>query len=282
MKNEWLKWLGYGLVGLVLAAVGGKGIVESQLARGEERFNLVQVEESGEVEFWSFDPVARGWLVIVWPKNLRIRSRSVGSYQVGQLSQLGSYEGRAGEFVRAKVQGFMKVPVQAYLIRGEKRQASMNWLDKVILWWWRQRYERREVGEEELIRAGVLVPGEEENWDYQEGRLQDFLGTRVLDWGVGEEDWTVAIINESGLDGLGADVASFLENVGMDVLMVRNGEGEKAETEVIVAREESEGVGRVAKLLGNWFGWERVKEGETETWRAKIVIRVGRDAQELF
>src|SRR3989339_1287244 len=79
------------------------------------RYSLVVYTEQGGVGFVSIDPVERAVYLVSWPSNLEIKSRSVGSYQVGKLAELGSYEGQAGEFVRRKVQGFMKVPVGAYL-----------------------------------------------------------------------------------------------------------------------------------------------------------------------
>jgi len=264
---------------------------------GAYRYNLIVASESGKVEFLSFDPVDKEVLEIVWPANLSIKSRSVGSYQVGDLYKLGAYESTGGELVRRKVQGFMRIPVMGYIVcdveevrpstmllsaiwRGEEA-SSISRLDSAILWWRYQSYRRRNEGVEELVRAGVMQE-EEGKYLYQPGRLQQFLGQHVFDWGVGEEKLTVVIINESGEKGLATDVANFFSNVGMDVVAVRNGSSDMEKTVILLSESDPERNEKVVNILSGWFGWNEYGEVDISEYRAEVVVKLGKDAEELF
>jgi len=282
---------------LVLLGALARAITNSQLIKSEHRFNLVLAGKEGEVSFVSFDPVEREVLIIPYPPELRIKSRSVGSYRVGDLYRLGGYDNQGGEFVRQKVQGFMKVPIMSYLEqKGQSGlQASLFWavlgqskssiskFDMGLLILRFSQYQKKLVGKEELLRAGVIREGEEGGYDYQEGRLQQFLGKQVFDWGVGERQYTVALINESKVAGLATDVANFLTNVGLDVVAVRSGEEVSRETTQVMMGGLSEDEGKVVgELYRNYFGWNDQVSGDTSLWRADVVIFLGKDALELF
>lgn len=296
---DWRMGVVLGLLILGVIGVGYQAVGESELVGKQYRFNYVIAAESGEVIFVTIDPEEKKATLIEWPGNLSIKSRSVGSYKVRELYRLGSYESKPGELVRQKLQGFMKIPVMGYVevrgggagqwkralsraLMGGERYSSIKRFDSLVLILRAFSYQTERVGADELVRAGVISEEENETFLYQAGRLQQYLGVRAFDWGIGEEGLTAALINESGITGLATDVASFLTNVGMEVVTVRNGEGEEAVTRVSVGEMTPEREERVGKILRNWFGWEEVGRGETQEYRANIVVRIGRDAEELF
>lgn len=287
------------VVGAVLLLWGKEQVYSSQILGQNYRYNLVVASSGGEVEFLSFDPEEKEIVVLDWPRDLMISSRSVGSYKIGDLYKLGSYEGKSGEFTRQKVQGFMKVPIMSYIeLEGEKadykkglwrvilqgsKVSSVERLDALLMLLRSAGYVEKRVEKEELTRAGVLTTNERDEYEYQEGRLQQFLGKRVLDWGVGEEGLGVAVINKSGIVGLASDVSSFFGNTGLSVIAVRGDTGQEEDVRVTLSNElTEEQAGRMQKLLYSWFGWENIVRGDTSEYRAEIVVELGRSAEELF
>lgn len=285
------------LVCVIGLGVGYKAISDASLLTNKQRINIVYSDSAEKVEFVSFDPTEKQILELKYPADLRIRSRSVGSYRVGDLEKLGSYQGEAGEFIRRKVQGFMKVPIMGYVIGkpGESleqtlgksllgRQSSLSLVDSYVLFARYQSYRRVEVAEEELMRGGVIGESEEDELEYQAGRLQQFLEARVFDWSVGAKRWSVAVVNESGIPGLATEVADFLSNGGMDVVAVRSGEeGVVSEKSfVLVDLHQEEQLELVRKVFEDWFGWQEIELSETSYYRAEIVVKIGKEAAELF
>ena len=298
MKNKYLKLVVFGVVVAALFIFGVREISNSQILGQNYRYSMVLAGSEGEVEFVSYDPEQKQVIVIPWPKELSITSRSVGSYLVGDLYKLGSYDNKPGEFVRQKVQGYMKTPIMSYVqVKGElgslqsalvglivrgARVSEISRLDSLILLSRSMSYDKRIVEKKELARAGVILESEEQ-YQYQEGRLQQFLGKRIFDWGVVEEELSVAVVNNSQLTGLATDVASFFGNAGLDVVAVRSGAGEEEETRIMISSELGEKQReRVAKMLITWFGFQEVEEGNTSEFRSDIVVKLGRDAEELF
>jgi len=290
------------VVGLVLLGAGlwvrGQ-IVQSQIVGQNYRYSMVIAGSEGDVEYVSYDPEEKRIMVISWPKKLAINSRSVGSYQVEDLYELGSYDGKPGEFVRQKVQGYMKTPIMSYIevegfLGGLKKSllrmiwygskvSEMSRLDGLILLGRTISYDVKRIEIEELVRTGVLKECEEIGYEYQEGRLQQFLGKRIFDWGVGGEELGVVVINQSQAPKLASDVARFFENTGLAVIAVRSGDKKEDKTKVIMTSELSEEQQeRVRKMLYAWFGWEKIEMGNTSEYRAEIVVELGKDAEDLF
>ena len=93
----------------------------------------------------------------------------------------------------------------------------------------------------------------------------------------------MAVVNASGVEGLGSDVADFLSNVGMDVVAVKTSESEPVGTStVLVASSDRARSTRIASLFADWFGWEGVEMGDTSGWRSEVVVTVGGETKELF
>lgn len=260
------------------------------------RFNWVWVnEETSAVSFASYDPVEQKTLVINYPSNLIINSRSVGEYRVGTLYKLGGYEGKGGEFARRKVQGFMRTPITGYTVGGPslrsgllqailkaRRESNLSRLDAWYLWLVLGKQSMTSVGEDELIRSGVITKNEEEdNYDYSAERLAQFLGERLFDWKVGKEGATVAVVNMSGIDGMAADMARFLTNMGLDVVAVRSGSEVSDKTKILTDPEMQKRIALASLTKVFDFG-EAVRDPKTREYRADIVIEVGTDALSLF
>jgi len=282
---------------LAIAIFFGWILLRASVVSKQGRVNLVVVSKETST-FVSIDPVEKSTMVIAYPATLSIRSRSQGEYQVGKLYALGAYDPEPGEFVRVKVQGFMKTLLLGYVVAEEDKEVSrrslirdlllskfggvratnLSFFDTVLLASRVVRYDLRKIGVDDLLRAGVITV-EGEGYKYNEDRLQQYLGLRIFDWGVGKTGLTVAVINETQEPGLGADVSKFLENAGVDVVAVRTGELGRDKTEVTVKDETVR-----SALLPLWrgFGFESAKVGNTTEWRADVVIELGEDALKLF
>ncbi len=97
---------------------------------------------------------------------------------------------------------------------------------------------------------------------------------------MGIEGATVAVINESGIDGMGSDMAGFLTNMGLDVVVVRSGK-ENRDTTKIAANNIKEKLSSL-RLIDRAFGFGEATQEDTQEYRADIVFWVGKDATDLF
>lgn len=291
--------IGVGIVVLILLGLGFKEIKKSQVwGNGEYRFNMAMIDEKNGVTFLSFDPSEKSVLSLTFPNDLAIKSRTSGEYSISSLYKLGSYSGKGGMFARQKIQGFMRVPIPGYVVTNSKKavtksnfrmamiktifgrvDTSLSRFDAMILLSRSGRYAWRIVEEKELVRAGVIA-----DKTYHPERMQEYVGSRLFDWNLGAGNITVAVINASGENGLGSDIADFLTNLGLDVVMVRsvNGESQQIESSEWQAQND-----KVAKDLGyvfeNLFSFKQPKvEPVAEEYRALVVVKIGKDAKELF
>lgn len=273
---------------------------QRSLVRPEARFNLVYVSaEEKQVSVVSFDPVEQKVLAIVYPTDLEISSRSVGSYSISQLYTLGSYRDKGGEFVRRKVQGFMRLPIRGYLISTEpwgeegplpklsrdlrrtcygRGESNLSKIDCLRLVSWLGSSSERTVREEELVRSGIIVIKDGKK-TYVAERLFEYVGQLFFDWRVGREGARVAVINESGESGLGTDLAMFLEHVGLDVVSVRGGESQEEKSRLVIM--EPDKFELTLKILTEVFDM-KIESGDTAQHRADMVFFVGTDTLELF
>lgn len=294
-------WVLTALFFLVTAGFLYSDYARSQVAGSPYRHNMVFASTEGDVSFVSFDPAEKQVFTLAFPKNLEIKSRSVGTYRIDNLYKLGSYEGEPGRFVVRKVQGFMRVPIAGYVttesIDSVKRSlairlrhaiwnprgTSLTRIDALTLLARMSTYQWREGSQDDLVRGGVLTQ-DGDVWRYSHERLKNYLGVRVFDWTVGGDNITVAIINNSGIDGLGTDLSEFFTNLGFDVVMVKNGDTAASDTtSVAFSAQDQEAYSQTTQLLTQLFGWNTFEVGNTvEQYRAKMAVTVGRDAVELF
>ncbi|MFH2019753.1 MAG: LytR C-terminal domain-containing protein [bacterium] len=307
ISGQWGKWIR--LAGIVLGLLtltlwGVKEYSESQVLGSKYRYNLAMASEMGEVVFVSFDPEEKQIFAIPYPADLEINSRSVGDYRVGSLYKLGEYADEGGEFVRRKMQGFMRVPVLGYLtVKGSEkdsvkmslrkglirtlfyggRESSMSRLDAGLLIWRMSEYAWKEVNNDELTRAGIIEKADD-GLQYHPERLKQYLVLKVFDWVVGETNVTVTVINASGENGLGSDSSEFLRNMGFDVVAVRGGDDQeiKERSYLMIDEEKETKHQKILDLLGHLFHWTEIEVGSTAEYRSEIVVVLGKDAKELF
>jgi hypothetical protein len=295
---KWIKLVLASVVALVIVGLGFKEIEKSQIVGNSQyRFNMAMIGESSGITFLSFDPSEKSVLSLTFPSDLAIKSRTSGEYSISSLYKLGSYSGKGGMFARQKVQGFMRVPIPGYVVTTGKKaiskssfrmtmikamfgkmDTSLSRLDAAVLFLRSGGYAWRNVEEKELVRAGVIADN-----TYHPERMQEYVGSRLFDWNIGSGSITVAVINASGENGLGSDIADFLTNLGLDVVMVRsvNNDSQVERSEWQVGNEEvAEDLGYIFKHL---FGFnEAMVENVPEEYRSMVLIRIGKDAKELF
>ncbi|TXH00737.1 MAG: LytR family transcriptional regulator, partial [Candidatus Moraniibacteriota bacterium] len=290
---SWIKWLLVVLCGLIVL---GRLTVEfrNSLVSPESRFNLVYVNPVKEsVSVVTFDPVERKILQLNYPSSLEINSRSEGTYAIKNLYKLGNYKSQGGEFARRKVQGFMRLPIVGYVVgdRGDfekdliqslgwgKVETNLTLIDRIYLILRLKEYNKAQIDEGELLRLGILIKSNNgDGYNYQPERMLTYVGKSFFDWGVGKEGATVAIINESGIDGMGSDVAAFLTSLGLDVVMVRSGTSVQDKTKYIVS--DPKNYSKALQLIENVFHFPKYEVGETTEYRAAIVFWIGKDALE--
>ncbi len=283
---------------MILAGVGVREYQRSLIAgHANSRFNLVLIKPEEDISLVSYDPVEKTITSWTFPAGTTIKSRKSGEYDVGSLYRLGSYDGEGGSFARQKIQGFLRVPVPAYLLVSSQsdnvkgnlwrglgfgwgEMSNLSLLDRAILWM-RMGYRFRQVESDELLRAGVM---EERGGkvSYRFDRLQEYVGSQLFDWQMGGENITVAVLNASGNDGLGSDVADFLSNWGLDVVMVRTANNtivEKSTWQIKEPKRER----RLRYVFGSLLqmGDGKIEEVPSE-YRAEILLTIGKDAEGLF
>lgn len=301
------KWIYSLIIGLIVSIVLGLCVSEyrsSQLVGNlQYRFNMALIVPDIGVTFISYDPAESSILALPFPTSLAINSRSSGEYSIASLYKLGSYKGNGGKFARQKIQGFMRVPIPGYLVLNKKStspksqlrkgllsvllslkspESSLSKFDAAILLYRASKYSWREVGEEELVRAAVIEK-KDSGLLYHPERLQEYVGGRLVDWGIGASGVTVAIVNASGVNGLGSDMADFLSNLGFDVVMVRS----VTDNEVLEVSgwqvDDLESANNLSYIFQNLFSLGEPKlEKISGEYRSSVLVRVGRDAIELF
>jgi hypothetical protein len=116
---------------------------------------------------------------------------------------------------------------------------------------------------------------------YHPERLNQYVGSRLFDWGVGQAHLTVAVVNASGSDGMGNDVADFLNNLGLDVVVVRSSP-ETEETSVVYTPPGVEPSSTVRRTITDLFGFTRWEHREMGEYRADLLLIIGKDATNLF
>src|SRR3989339_1340366 len=127
-----LKLVVWAVLILVALGWGVKDYRTSQVFGTDKRYSLIITGESGETTLVSFDPTEKRILSLSYPSELLVKSRSVGEYQLGSLYKLGEYEREGGEFARRKIQGFMRIPVQGYVITGNSNVKSRSLLTRAL------------------------------------------------------------------------------------------------------------------------------------------------------
>ena len=296
---QWARWVVASVLILIVAGYVSQDYGRSQVVGKQHRFSLVMSGDSGDVSFISFDPVERRVFALPFPKELTIKSRSVGEYSVGSLYKLGQYDSQGGEFVRRKVQGFMRVPIPGYLVVKSKRSSeaalklglwgafwqgsevsNLSTLDAFVLFYQAGSFTWKEASPDELARAGVLENKEGGGYLYRSDRLQQYVGTRLFDWGIGASGVTIAIVNVSGIDGMGSDMADFINNLGFDVVSVRTGSEVADHSRVLVG--DLKKYQETTDILQNLLGLAAPEVTDVQSYRSELVVEVGKDAQELF
>ena len=297
---RWAKIAGLLFLLLVGTGLAVKEWKSSQLAgHTNYRFNMAIIVPESGVTFVSYDPAEKSILALPFPTGMTIKSRTSGEYSITSLYKLGSYQGSGGMFARQKIQGFMRVPIPGYLVSHSKQtkirnlirasllnivfsprksDTSLSRFDAAKLLVSTNTYRYREVGESELIRTGIV-----EKNTYHPDRLQDYIGTRLFDWGIGNSNITVAIVNASGENGLGSDLADFLSNLGLDVVMVRSSPSSEIQETTMWQVDKSGDVEKLSYIFQNLFGFSDPKVEEVSAeFRSIVLIKVGKDAKDLF
>lgn len=299
-------WFRLGLVGLVvligaglLAKEARKSLVINQT---ENRFNLLLIKgETGGVDFISLDPVERRITSLTFNREAKISARQSGEYDVSSLYKLGDYQGGGGQFARRKVQGYLRVPIPGYLWgrreEGDGRQilrsaigqnlwgkahTNLSKLDLLLLWYRARSYRFDVIEDDELARVGAIVTAEGKV-AYVTDRLREYVATRFVDWSVGESQLSVAIVNASGEDGLGRDTADFLENLGIEVVMVRSSPSDTVMDQSKWQAKMSTNQEQVKYVFTTLLGLGESSASDVpDEYRADVLLTVGADAKELF
>jgi hypothetical protein len=289
---------------IVLVVTGSlyRTIRRSQIIGNPYRYNLILAADQAQAIFVSFDPEEKQIFAVSYPADLEISSRSVGTYKISNLYKLGTFDGSPVTFVRRKIQGFMRVPITGFLeeyhpaqitsaqtetmvslkrnILSHDNISNLSRFDSLILYLRGRQYDWHVSGEDELIRANVIEK-KNDNYVAHQERLKPYLGAKVFDWALGAHRATVAVVNESGEDGLGSEIAELLGNMGFDIVAVKGGQ---AGTEKTVVEYQSNNA-QSKEILGvfrDLLGWDRVRQTATDEYRAQYVIRIGSDAVTLF
>ncbi len=209
------------LVCLVFVGVCGIQYANSQWIGGE-RFTRIGIKGT-EVKIESFDPKTLVGFEVKLPDTLLIETVSGrGKWPVEVLGKMGNKYGMS--WAKSSVADFLGI---AFV------PEPLSLWDEIRWWWWKGRVRWRQVDMEKsgLVREIKAPDGDDilvltNDWKSRADNL--FLSSELSDKGI-----TVAIINTTGVLGLGSHAARPIESAGIRVVDVANESQEIGKCEIL-------------------------------------------------
>ncbi len=249
----------------------------------KERLNLLFVGKDKPAKIMSIDFVTKKVSWLEFGKESLIPTRSGGYYQIGKLVSLAEYEQEPVRFILSRFQGFAKLPLDGYCLESDWiwscQKSNLNLWDKLVLSYVKHSYLVDKWESEFWLKQGIAKETDE-GLSYDELRLENLIKQKLFDWSIAKEGLAVAIIDESG-ESLGRDLDGVAEGLGMRVVMNRQENGNRDKTKLMVSRGELK-KSLTVKRLQRLTGVKDIKVGKTDSYRAEVVVLIGRDLGQLI
>lgn len=275
--------LGLSFIGLILALVGFNRLWQkARLSLWDGKSNLGVVEGGGEdSRLKIFLPSELSRLELIIPGNVMVwLSRDLGEYQLKSVFDLGDLdEGHGGKLLTRTVQETMGVEVKGYDF---KEKTNLSWWDRWRLQWFRLKNNQvkvvslKDLGvlEEESLNDGRQV------YRLNQGLMDEWLNQNLFDEKIVEENLSIALVNNSGVEGVAKTVSRLVSNLGGEVRLLRN--GDIIEKSRILVGKPADRKFKTVKVLSQALGIEEVVVGDVEEYRAQMVIFIALDYTRVY
>lgn len=232
--------LGFLCVGIALFHL--LGFLSSWKKQTPYAFALITAHESGPVRknitvIW-IDPKKDEMRIITYPPQLEIITNAFGTYPVGSLPALFIQEKRSQKELaqvlsyattiqlKGVIENSSAQRVNRSVLRASVLQSlyggtktSLPYADRIALTEYIVTSHHRVV--EEAIPETVLIEkteGLEKRAEFADPLYRSWLSKRVSHFDLAEDDMSIAVVNASGVRGVGAIASNILERMGFQVL----------------------------------------------------------------
>jgi len=213
---------------------------------------------------------------IVLEPNLIVQAPfGYGEYRLKSVFDLGQLDNHGGKLLIRALEGELALPIDGYVVNGK---TNLSWWDRARKWWFSRLVLRKEA-EINLLSGGVLTDEKQKDgsevFRLSQVLIDELINEKFFDQKVVEEDYTVAVLNASGVEGVAARVGRMLTNLGMHVSLVGN-LAEQQESQITISSERLAESYTVERLK-NIVPVEKIFTGETADKRAEVVLIIGKD-----
>lgn len=295
------------IAGVLLA--GSMLVFDKNIWDGKERMVMaLQIERQDplrkEVFLASFLPGENSLMLVGFPEGMNMDTvGGYGSWRVESIYPLGELEGQGGDLLTRSIANYLGIEVEGWIYSQEnwdlRNGDSIDELAELMKSCLIKK-GKTNLGSSDLIRLyqgissmslGRLRFIDLENLEILEKQTQPdgsfkFIGNReLMDRFVREEfnepqivmeGLDIVVLNSTEYTALGQVSARTIQNIGGDVLAVRDYEDSQESNKIIIATQELEESFTVKKLE-NIFSVDELKIGDTSEYRSDVVLIVGEE-----
>lgn len=298
-----------GLVFIFTVFLVGYSLFSQTVWKGSERITLVLQElepsSSSGVYVVSYLSSDHSLAVVSFPVGMKVQAvGGFGSWRVESLYPLGEMEGGGGELLKRSLADFFGVKIDGWMVSsslsGEVDESSVRSLLKktigkgmfgsgetnlglwdLVRFWkaigtvrlndieWVDLENVGAVAQQTLVDGSTAFVADSELLDKLSKSL--FSQTEIM-----EEGLSIAVLNATYHQGLGAGVARIIRNMGGDVVAVSDSLHSQEDSTIIVSDEQLlESI--AVKIFAKTLLINNLLKGETSQQRADILVVVGED-----
>jgi hypothetical protein len=270
---------------------------------GRQRYNLLVGTPDGLHALVSISADEPDALIFVFDPNFLVEGvYGYGEYKIGSLLNLGKLEKLGDKLIKKSVQNTMGLRVQGYVsseVPNDLDENPNTWLKKLIRPMSLSligneigildviRFSERISGlrkdqievmplHESRLAVTVLQPDGTEVFQLDKLRLDGYLLNRIKGSVYTEEDHGVAVVNTTPHYGLATSVSRLFLNSGLDVVGVGENQMNLETTQILIKDEELANQ-ETTRFATYAFDEYELKVGETDEYRAEVVVLIGED-----
>jgi len=241
--QQWL-WLG-GLFILFIFLLVGAAVLwkKARLSvwDGRSTMSVIYLKKD-EAVMESYQPAEQRWLELKIPLNALVKVPfGYGEYQLKNVYDLGELDGKGGELLRRTMQETMGLWVQGWVIKGKNKSTNLSWLDQWRLWLVKKWKVDKKIDYELKFNPAFIKEKLNDGTDVfkiEEKRLDELINQEFFDSQIIDEQLTIAIVNNTEVDGIAGIVGRLASNLGGEVVWLGNGEGNLENSKMIIADED--------------------------------------------
>ncbi|MFC1653267.1 LytR C-terminal domain-containing protein [Patescibacteria group bacterium] len=290
----------------LIAAIFVFRIFNSGAWKGEQRFNVVVGREGGFVTLISVSSNEPDVLMFEMDPDVMVSTvHGYGQYKVGSLLRLGEIEEMGENLLIKSAQQTFGLRIHGHVSADGKVGGDLrNYLQKLV----RPmafslvgnpigvmdvvRYAQRISGlredqielipiHESSLAYTKTLPDGGEVYELDLLRLDGFLEGRAINMVYSKEGYGVAVLNTTSHSGLASSLSRILLNSGVSVVSVSENQLGYESSKIVIKNKDFMD-SETFLILSNLFDDFEVEVGETEDFRADIVVLLGKDYKEYL